>query len=108
MSDTYDGAVVRNLVRAVWACAIVAAVAFILPFAFTRHAAQVIPGMTNESAGWIGMGLLILGWPLAVCAAVLGIVYGIRIFLRRPLHLPTLVPIAGCIAVLVMTSRLFR
>jgi hypothetical protein len=103
MSKTIDAKTVK-LQRALWFYTFVAAVGFVAPFAWNRYAEQLVPSLARAAAGWGRCGVM-LAWGLAICAAVIGLGYGACLFIRRPLHLGTILPILGCVGILVSARQ---
>jgi hypothetical protein len=95
---------VAKLQKAQWFYTFIAALGFVLPLLWSRYGASISRGLARAASGsWV----LMLAWSVAVCAAVIGLVYGGRVFIRRPLHLLTLLPIFGCVGILFSTRHLF-
>jgi hypothetical protein len=106
MSKSSDQNVVK-LQRAQWFYTFLAVIGFIAPVAWNKYGSHFLPGVARATSGWNGYAVM-AAWALAICAALIGLVYGGRVFIRRPLHLLTILPIFGCVGILMSARSLFH
>jgi hypothetical protein len=98
---------VVKLQKAQWFYTVIAGIAFVAPFAWGRYAPHLFPSLASATSAWNGY-LVMIAWGVTICAAVIALVYGARVFVRRPLHLLTILPIVGCVGILISARQLFH
>jgi hypothetical protein len=54
-------------------CTISSAALYWGPFAYAKYGPRFIAGLTSEGAGWSGIGVLLLLWPVAALCCVWGL-----------------------------------
>jgi hypothetical protein len=106
MSKPKDPNVVK-LQRAQWFYSIVAGLGFVAPMAWTKFGPNIAPTVANATSG-ANSWLFMAAWAVAICSAFIGLIYGGRVFFKRPLHLLTILPILACVGVLVQARQLIH
>ena len=106
MSKPKDPNVVK-LQRAQWFYSITGGLAFIAPMAWTKFGPSIAPSVASATSG-ANSWLFMAAWAVAICSALIGLVYGGRVFIKRPLHLLTILPILACVGVLMSARQFFH
>ena len=106
--DPFKSAIVAMLNRRLLCCALSAAGLYFAPFAYTNYGPRFLTGLTSEGAGWSGILVVLLVWPVAALCCVAGLWCAVLLLRRKSLGLLPLVGSFTCGGVLWSMWRLLH